>query len=754
MRDILNSRGINVYVNTISAQEPLEVETNDNTSSTISLKGLNGFTANKIIKVNSAGNALEYADDSDTQYSAASPLLLTGTEFSLKGLTGFTANKFLKVNSAGNALEYADDNNTTYGATSPLVLTGTTFSLAGLSSLGTAGQFIKINSGGTGFEYGSDNNTTYTAQSPLLLFGTQFRLNQAFFTAIEALNNDDNIVVFADAGTYNKIKYSVLLGLINTYVSNNITISGTLPIIASSTASGVSISFSISQLPNSNGSITSTVCIAEGGSDGSFRNLTLGNLGEVVCPLKTSFGTSISAAGGRTFGHPNYTTNIDGADIKNDTAAFYIRTAGSVNSFSYDTTNKIFNCIDATSQIRLGHTTAVNNFSGIKVSARLSSINDLVLFTPSQSFSGTLNRIAFVAENSATETGMFGYAGSSISIANGGIPTSPTDNTSAGSLFAWTSGSPNSFSVCNSADGSFANTTIQMKITASTGITDFFTSQNIFHRHSSNTVAQISLRYSASLNAFLSIDSAGDLTLSTTSATKRTNIDNRVRFTLTGTSFGAGQSSLTAFPPIGQTLYQTSTTVGQGYLVNTVYRVPSSTEAYWSCFQLQLTSSFNLIGWGTHSGSGTFNQRFYVRSDGNFWGGSNLNTSDRRIKKDIINADGEECINILKSIKLKKYRYNDDWAEQHSIENSNYVYGFIAQDIGANPQISYCMDNKTAPISIDGEDIYDINTIDKSKILTVLWGVCDKQQTEIEALQTKVSTLENEIANIKSHLNL
>ena len=296
-----------------------------------------------------------------------------------------------------------------------------------------------------------------------------------------------------------------------------------------------------------------------------------------------------------------------------------------------------------------------------------------------------------------------------------------------------------------------------MKITASTGITDFFTSQNIFHRHSSNTVAQISLRYSASLNAFLSINSAGDLTISTTSATKRTNIDNRVRFTLTGTSFGASTSALTAFPPIGQTLYQTSTTVGAGYLVNTVYRVPSSTEKYWSCWQLQLSGSHNILGWGTHTGtagSGSFGQRFYIRSDGNFWGGSNLNTSDRRIKKDIIDADGEECINILKSIKLKKYKYNDDWARQREIENNNYVYGFIAQDIGANPQISYCMDDKTAPISIDGEDIYDLNTIDKQKILTVLWGVCDFQQNKIEELETKVSTLETEIANIKSHLNL
>ena len=42
------------------------------------------------------------------------PLLLTGNAISIKGLSGFTANKLLKVNSAGTAIEYADDNDTNY----------------------------------------------------------------------------------------------------------------------------------------------------------------------------------------------------------------------------------------------------------------------------------------------------------------------------------------------------------------------------------------------------------------------------------------------------------------------------------------------------------------------------------------------------------------------------------------------------------------------------------------------------------------
>ena len=101
-------------------------------------------------------------------FTATPPLQHIGNVVSINGLSDLgTAGKVIKVNSAGTALEYADDNNTQYGATAPLVLTGTTFSLAGLSSLGEAGEFIKVNSAGTGLEFGSDNNTHYTAILPL-----------------------------------------------------------------------------------------------------------------------------------------------------------------------------------------------------------------------------------------------------------------------------------------------------------------------------------------------------------------------------------------------------------------------------------------------------------------------------------------------------------------------------------------------------------------------------------------------------------
>ena len=43
------------------------------------------------------------------QSTVISPLLLTGNSISIKGLNGFTANKILKVNSVGDSITYADD---------------------------------------------------------------------------------------------------------------------------------------------------------------------------------------------------------------------------------------------------------------------------------------------------------------------------------------------------------------------------------------------------------------------------------------------------------------------------------------------------------------------------------------------------------------------------------------------------------------------------------------------------------------------
>ena len=48
------------------------------------------------------------------------------------------------------------------------------------------------------------------------------------------------------------------------------------------------------------------------------------------------------------------------------------------------------------------------------------------------------------------------------------------------------------------------------------------------------------------------------------------------------------------------------------------------------------------------------------------------------------------------------------------------------------------------------EIITDLKVIDKSKILTLLWGVCKKQQTQISTLETELDTVKSELDTYKS----
>ena len=160
----------NVYVNSVSAQEPLELLTPSNTSSTMTLKGLNGFTANKFIKVNSAGNALEYADDNNTTYSGTTPIVLVGNDFtydisSLADATlALTDNLFIQqganlkkttltaiktlINPTIPANTIANGKTGLTSFTQGDILYYNTGTALSKLSIGTTGQVLKVSSGG------------------------------------------------------------------------------------------------------------------------------------------------------------------------------------------------------------------------------------------------------------------------------------------------------------------------------------------------------------------------------------------------------------------------------------------------------------------------------------------------------------------------------------------------------------------------------------------------------------------------------
>src|SRR6056300_299640 len=107
-RNILNEGPeVNVYLNRDAIEATLPVQALQPSQSdpiTVSLKGLNGFTgqAGKVMKVNSAENALEYADDSGSNWTVSGNNIYPTTASQLLVNTTSNAdNRKLLVNGAG-----------------------------------------------------------------------------------------------------------------------------------------------------------------------------------------------------------------------------------------------------------------------------------------------------------------------------------------------------------------------------------------------------------------------------------------------------------------------------------------------------------------------------------------------------------------------------------------------------------------------------------------------------------------------------
>ena len=148
----------NVYVNSVSAREPLELLTPSNTSSTMTIKGLSDFgLANQIVKVNSTADALTYVDD----YTGTAPIIITGSTISYD------------ISGLGDATLAVGDNVFVQQGTN---LKKTTFTniktLLGVPDITTATAFASASTGIITL-----GNTQGTAvSSSLELYGTSFSL--------------------------------------------------------------------------------------------------------------------------------------------------------------------------------------------------------------------------------------------------------------------------------------------------------------------------------------------------------------------------------------------------------------------------------------------------------------------------------------------------------------------------------------------------------------------------------------------------
>ena len=169
----------NIYVNSVSAREPLELLTPNNTSSTMTIKGLSDFgSANQIVKVNSTADALTYVDD----FGGTAPIVITGSTISYD------------ISGLGDATLALTDN---VFVQQGVNLKKTNFTniktLLGVADLTTSNNF---GTSATGvIKLGNSQGTAQTAS--LEFYGTSFKLkntsnvNVATFTPVSNTCNLD-----------------------------------------------------------------------------------------------------------------------------------------------------------------------------------------------------------------------------------------------------------------------------------------------------------------------------------------------------------------------------------------------------------------------------------------------------------------------------------------------------------------------------------------------------------------------------------
>ena len=123
-------------------------------------------------------------------------------------------------------------------------------------------------------------------------------------------------------------------------------------------------------------------------------------------------------------------------------------------------------------------------------------------------------------------------------------------------------------------------------------------------------------------------------------------------------------------------------------------------------------------------------------------------TSDSRIKTDQQQVPYDDCQQIFDSVEVTKYIRTD-------IEQSRV--GFIAQDLDAvcSKNEFACIVGRLQSADMPADEVDEIAeepllSVDYSRVVCILWGVCKNQQLACTNLQGRVAQLEQ---TINSSLN-
>ena len=151
--------------------------------------------------------------------------------------------------------------------------------------------------------------------------------------------------------------------------------------------------------------------------------------------------------------------------------------------------------------------------------------------------------------------------------------------------------------------------------------------------------------------------------------------------------------------------------------------------------QFFLSPTSSRVGVGTNSPS----FQFQVSTDSAAKPSTNTWTvsSDERIKENIEDANLDICYNNVKNLKLKRYKYKDNFIENHSIEDRTKL-GWIAQEVKQYIPKAVTITNN------EDYGIEDFHSLNSDQIIASLYGAVQKLIITVEQQQEFINSLEVE----------
>ena len=138
------------------------------------------------------------------------------------------------------------------------------------------------------------------------------------------------------------------------------------------------------------------------------------------------------------------------------------------------------------------------------------------------------------------------------------------------------------------------------------------------------------------------------------------------------------------------------------------------------------------MGWG-HDNVGIYAQDDIITPDIFYLSGGTVGASDKRIKKNIVDADDKVCLETLRLLKPKKYEYIDKVSK-----GDEPVWGFIAQEVRAT--LPHAARTRTDFLP----NIYELATVSGSESNVITFSNFFTSNLENDATsQVKVFDTEN-----------